>query len=192
MRCPKCHTETPSDALVCPGCKLATPKGRQFQADKRAGKNPKSPKRVKEAKAFKRSRALNIVLGCVIGSMVVGLGIYVYETFLSGGMELDAKAAGQMLITLRRMPSNEKGLSVDERMNEEIKKSKESGKLLKYQGWTTRPIRGERSKILIAFSFEEKESGEQRAEWIADPSNNSFAPRTGLAWAVYGANNDKQ
>ena len=192
MRCPKCHTETPSDALVCPGCKLPTPKGRQYKADKRAGKKPKSPKKIKEAKQRKRSKTLNIVLASLIGIIVAGLGIYVFAAFKLGATELDPQTAQQVLNALRKAPSNKQGLSVDDRMNQELKKSKESGKLLKYSGWSTRAVQGDKKKILVAYTFEEKDSGEQRAEWIADPSNNSFAPRTGLAWAVYGANNDKQ
>ena len=190
MRCPKCHTETASDALVCPGCKLPTPKGRQFKADKRAGKNPKSPKKIREAKRHRRSRAVNIALSCAIGVIAAGLGVYVYLVLTSGTTELDSKAAGEMLVTLRRLPSSEQGLSVDDRMNQEIKKSKESGKLVKYQGWTMRPVQGDKGKILIAFTFEEKETGEKRAEWLADTANKSFSPRTGLAAAVYTANSE--
>ena len=192
MRCPKCHTETPNDALVCPGCKLPTPRGRQYKADKRAGKSPKSPKRIKEAKQHRRSKVVNMALTCAIGLIVLGLGVYVYVVLTSGVTELDPKAAGEMLVTLRRLPSSEQGLSVDDRMNQEVKKSKESGKLVKYQGWTMRPIKGDRKKILIAFTFEEKDSGEKRAEWIADPANKSFSPQTGLASAVYAANSEKQ
>ncbi len=192
MRCPKCHAETPSDALVCPGCKLPTPRGRQFKADKRAGKNPKSPKKIKEAKRHQRSKAVNIALGSVIGLIAAGLGVYLYMALMSGATEIDPKAAGEMLVRLRRLPSSEQGLSVDDKMNQEVKKSRDSGQLLKYQGWTMRPVQGDKKKILITFSFVEKDSGEKRAEWVADTTNNSFAPRTGLASSVYAANNERQ
>ena len=192
MRCPKCHTDTPSDALVCPGCKLPTPRGRQFKADKKAGMNPKSPKRIKEHRQYQRSKLVNIILSSVLGLLVVGLGAYLYMNFKFGAAELDPAAAKNVLVTLRKLPSNEQGLSVDERMNAEVKKSKDAGKLVKYQGWTMRPVQGDKNKILIAFTFEEKDSGEQRAEWIADTRNNSFAPRTGLASSIYAANSGAQ
>ena len=191
MRCPKCHTETPSDALVCPGCKLPTPRGRQFKADKKAGKNPRSPKKIREHKQYQRSRLVNIILSSVVGLILIGLGAFLYLSFRSGS-ELDPTAAKNVLVTLRKLPSSEQGLSVDEKMNAEVKKSKDAGKLIKYEGWTMRPVKGDKNKILIAFTFEEKESGWQRAEWIADTTNNSFAPRTGLASAIYTANNTAQ
>jgi len=134
---------------------------------------------------------VNIILSSVVGLILIGLGAFLYLSFRSGS-ELDPTAAKNVLVTLRKLPSSEQGLSVDEKMNAEVKKSKDAGKLIKYEGWTMRPVKGDKNKILIAFTFEEKESGWQRAEWIADTTNNSFAPRTGLASAIYTANNTAQ
>jgi hypothetical protein len=54
-----------------------------------------------------------------------------------------------------------------------------------YQGWTVRPIKGTKSKVVFTFSYVEVGEVHQSAEWIADLNNNTFTPQNERAAAVF-------
>jgi len=113
------------------------------------------------------------------------MGVYLVVFFSSGPEEIDPKAAVPMLNKLRHSPSTQEGLNVDDLLTQRLEKSRRVGNLLKYQGWTIRPVNGSKTKLLISFSFEETDNIQQRAEWIADVVKNTYTPQTELAASVY-------
>src|SRR6185503_13018100 len=113
----------------------------------------------------------------------VGLSFYSYLAYQPH--ELDPHLAQPALAKLRQEPSVVSGMNVDEYLTQQLEKSRRVGNLLKYQGWTVSPVRGSKTKLLIAFSYEERDNTQYRAEWIADVANNTFTPQTELASAAY-------
>ncbi|MEK6289642.1 MAG: hypothetical protein AABO57_28335 [Acidobacteriota bacterium] len=83
------------------------------------------------------------------------------------------------------MPSSEPGVTIDARLSRELEASRRVGNLVGYQGWTVRPIKGTKTRVLIVFAYQEVGGTHQRAEWLADLSNNTFTPQTDLAAAVH-------
>ncbi|MFY9611411.1 MAG: hypothetical protein WAU45_22720 [Blastocatellia bacterium] len=83
------------------------------------------------------------------------------------------------------MPSNHEGLTVEESVTRELEKSRRVGNLVGYQGWTVREAPGDKSKLLVIFSFDERGNSKQSAEWLADPVSSTFIPQTELAAAVF-------
>lgn len=175
MRCPRCQTETPADALACPKCKLLTPKGRTSRSLKLTDK---------EKDKEKRGKLKRYILVAVSVVVIGGVGGYIYLTveFSSGA---EPRTALNALENLKKLPSNENGYTVDQRLNRALKESQDSGRLARYQGWHIRPVPGTKTKVLLVFSYEEKDGTQHRAEWIADFSTNSFSPQNSLAAAVY-------
>jgi hypothetical protein len=119
---------------------------------------------------------------------LLGFGGYFIVSSYLNPMErslTEVKRSLEVLSQFRRLPSNQAGMSVEERAAEELEKSRRAGLLVRYQGWLIRPIKGTKTKVLIAFSFEEKGDKEQRAEWVADLEQNTFVPQNELAAAIY-------
>jgi hypothetical protein len=98
--------------------------------------------------------------------------------------EVDPQTSIATLTALRSQPSKEPGKTVDQCVNDWLDQSRKSGELVRYSGWTIRPVRLNKSKVLLAFSFEDKE-GVKMAEWLADV-DKTFVPRNDLAAQVYG------
>jgi len=117
--------------------------------------------------------------------LLCGVGFYLLHFFSYSPQDIDPKAALPMLNKLRQSPSSQKGLSVDDLLTHELEKSRRVGNLLRYQGWTMKPVNGSKTKLLISFSFEETDNTQKRAEWVADLAQDTFTPQTALAMAVY-------
>jgi len=100
----------------------------------------------------------------------------------------EAQAAVSMVTKLRSLPSNTEGKTVGERMTEEMERSKRVGNLTSYRGWTTKGLKGTRTRFLILFSYEEQGNVVQQAEWIADVNTSSFTPNNDLAREIYDPN----
>jgi hypothetical protein len=191
MKCPRCHVEVPTEALRCPDCKLPKPKSLIGQADKNKTKSQMAAKRkplhggkpgVKPER--KLPRWASITAGVVSGLLIAAIGIYAYWYFANRTSELDPHLAQPAMQKLRAMPSKQADLTVDQYLNQELEKSRRVGNLVSVQGWTMRPVQGTRSKMLISFSFQERDNTEQRAEWLADLSHDTFTPQTELASAA--------
>jgi hypothetical protein len=98
--------------------------------------------------------------------------------------QAEPKVVLSALDKLRKTPSNEPGLTIDAVLSRELEKTRRVGNLVAYQGWVVRPIKGTKSKVVLAFSYKEVGDVLQNAEWIADLTNGTFAPQTDLATAV--------
>jgi len=194
MKCPRCHVDVPTEAVRCPDCKLPKPKSLIAQAGKDKDKKKTSPAyrrdvqrgRGPSAKAERKMpRWISIAAGALSLVLVVAIGVYVYWYFAHKTSELDPHLAQPAMQKLRQMPSPQADLTVEQYLNQELEKSRRIGNLVSTQGWTMRPVAGTRSKMLICFSFMERDNTEQRAEWLADLSHDTFTPQTELARAAY-------
>ncbi|MFL6212748.1 MAG: hypothetical protein ACJ74J_02530 [Blastocatellia bacterium] len=191
MKCPRCHVEVPTEAIRCPDCKLPKPKSLIAQAGKGQGKKPSlaakhsksSHPRTKPER--KLPRWASIAAGALSALIVVALGVYLYWYLAHTTSELDPHLARPAMQKLRQMPSKQADLTVEQYLNQELERSRRVGNLVSTQGWTMRPIEGSRSKMLISFTFTERDNTEQRAEWLADLSHETFTPQTELARAAF-------
>ncbi|MEN3330853.1 MAG: hypothetical protein V7641_218 [Blastocatellia bacterium] len=191
MKCPRCHVEVPTEALRCPDCKLPKPKSLIGQTDKNktksqmaATRKPRHGSKPGVKPERKLPRWASIAAGVVSGLLIAVIGIYAYWYFSNRISELDPHLAQPAMQKLRAMPSKQADLTVDQYLNQELEKSRRVGNLVSVQGWTMRPVQGTRSKMLISFTFQERDNTEQRAEWLADLSHDTFTPQTELATAA--------
>jgi hypothetical protein len=180
MRCPRCQTETPTGALQCPQCKLLTPKGRQALNGKKSPTKPSTKRQLRQKTAVKPLTAILAILSSIV---VCGVGGYLGLILLTESKAGNPKPQYEALERLRKMPSSQDGLTVEEFLEQEVKKSRQAGRLVEAEGWSVRLI--DESKALISFSYEEKDQKQIRAEWIADLKSKTFAPQTDLAAASY-------
>jgi hypothetical protein len=194
MKCPRCHVDVPTEAVRCPDCKLPKPKSLIAQAGMNKDKKGTLPAARRDARPSHGPRAkserklprwVSIAAGALSVVLIVGIGVYVYWYFSHMTSELDPHLAQPAMQKLRHMPSPQANLTVEQYLNQELEKSRRIGNLVSTQGWTMRPVEGTRSKMLIAFSFTERDNTEQRAEWLADLSHDTFTPQTELARAAY-------
>ena len=191
MKCPRCHVEVPTEALRCPDCKLPKPKSliAQGSQDKTKSKlaakrKPTSGRKPGAKPERKLPKWVSITAGALSIVLVAVIGVYAYWYFSHTTSELDPHLAEPAMQKLREMPSTQANLTVDQYLNQQLEKSRRVGNLVSVKGWTMRPVQGTRSKMLIAFSFEERDNTEQRAEWLADLSHDTFTPQTELASAA--------
>jgi hypothetical protein len=135
----------------------------------------------------RKVRPIAVAMITVVTAVLGFGGYFVVSSYLNPAerSQAEVKRALDALSLLRHLPSSQAGMSVEERMAEELDKSRRAGLLVRYQGWLIRPIKGTRTKVLLIFSFEEKGNKEQRAEWVADLEENTFVPQNELAAAVY-------
>ena len=188
MRCPKCYTETPNNAMCCPGCKFVTPHGKNLLKEKRKKKRAvlESYKSVKIFKKKKPKRQVKPWVAVVVGVLtvlVMGGGSYLITLSSLQQSASTVPPSQAALEKLRNMPSSTPGLTVDQYLIDELEKCRQSGRLLEAEGWSTEQLSG--GEFLIRFSYEEKEEGQKRAEWRVNPAKNSFRAENELARAVY-------
>jgi hypothetical protein len=101
--------------------------------------------------------------------------------------EPDPGTSVSILTTFRSQPSKLPGKTVDDCVNGWLDSSRKSGGLVRYAGWTIKTMRFNKSKIVLGFSYQEKD-GVRTAEWLADLHNNTFTPNNDLAAEIYGRN----
>src|SRR5262249_1744270 len=111
-------------------------------------------------------------------------GILFYALKSSGFIrtEPDPKAALEAIANVRKLPSTDHGLTVDQAMSKMLENARASGTLVSSQGWFVRSVNGDRVRVI--FSFNEKQ-GKREADWLVDLSNNSILPDNDLAASVY-------
>lgn len=182
MRCPRCHSQVPDAAPRCPDCKLPKPKA---SPDQNAAQHKKKQAKRRNSRNSSRPKWVNIFAGIVALLLTAGIGLYLFLFFSGQPQELDPHLAQPALANLRQAPSSQSGLSVDDYLTQHLEKSRKVGNLLKFQGWTVSPVKGSKTKLLIAFTYEEKDNTKQRAEWVADVANNTYTPQTELAVEAY-------
>ncbi|HEU4386453.1 MAG TPA: hypothetical protein VFV34_01560, partial [Blastocatellia bacterium] len=102
MRCPKCGTDVPVNALQCSKCRLLTPKGRNSQS--LAFEKGERETKLSKVKQY-------VIIGGIV-VLVLGIAGYTYMT-LEAGSPIDPKVAVQTMDKLRKAPSTQPGVSVD-------------------------------------------------------------------------------
>ena len=199
MRCPKCHTETPPAAANCPGCNLATPRGKHDKELAREKEYERKTKKVflsgfsfGKLRSSKKNDGEPSRIGTIVRIViiVVAIGLAGFGSYLLVFTIWDSKHADPILSfkamqAFRTMPSNEEGLTVDELMTRELDKFKDAGNLKGSQGWHTEKISGTESRVLVVFSFQDKEGKDHRAEWMVDIKSQRSIPQTALAIEMY-------
>lgn len=192
MKCPRCHVEVPAEAPRCPDCKLPKPKSMIAQNAKSKVKpltdsksKPSGARKPGMKPERKLPRWVSMTAGAVSIALIATIGIYAYWYFSNTTSDLDPHLAQPAMQKLREMPSKQANLTIDQYLNQELERSRRVGNLVSVQGWTMRPVQGARSKMLISFSFQERDNTEQRAEWLADLSHDTFTPQTELASAAW-------
>jgi hypothetical protein len=208
MTCPRCQTDVPYEARYCPYCSLPKPKdgslawAQPAPEDSAPGDEPKpeTPSKavgttrttnqkvtgVRSKRRAKPSRKLRFGF-LSVGALVValaGVGIYTFVLPIARSQEAEPKTVLSALETLRHMPSNEQGQTIDARLSRELETSRRVGNLVAYQGWTTNRIKGTKTKVLLVYSFREVGNTDRRAEWLADLVSMTFTPQTDLAVSV--------
>lgn len=152
-----------------------------------------SPKTERSAKSAKRSpsrpakpprnfRVSVLSITALVALLCVGLYIFVVPMVYSEGAE--PKVVLSALEKLRHLPSSEPEVTVDARLSRELETSRRVKNLVSYQGWTVRPVKGTKNKVVLVFSFEEVGGVRQSAEWLADLNSSTFTPQTELAESV--------
>lgn len=194
MVCPRCATDVTAEALYCPYCNLRKPKAgfklsapspsrkpaaqvvprKRHEALDRSLSQPRNPKR--------KARLVISSVAALVAVLSVGLYVFVVPLVHSEGVE--PKTALTALDRLQHVPSNEPDLTIDARLSREVEKSRRVGNLVGYQGWTAHPIKGTKTRVLLVFAYREVGNTEQRAEWLADLTANTFTPQTALAVSV--------
>ena len=193
--CPRCATDVTAEALYCPYCNLPKPKAgfgeaaspipRSNQATPVVSRKSRKTRDRRLGQPTDKQRRLRVkVLTGAALAAVLSVGVYIFVVPLVHSEGVEPKTALSALDRLQHMPSNEPDLTIDTRLSGEIEKSRRVGNLVGYQGWTVRPIRGTKTRFLLAFSYREVGGTEQRAEWLADLNANTFTPQTALAVSV--------
>lgn len=205
LTCPRCGTDVPSEVLYCPYCSLPKPK-RGFAAaedkpqETTPAELPKPQVAVRRAtkerdrlakrstahpgKPPRRLRASVLSLAALVA--LFSVGVYTFVVPMVYSEQAEPKTVLAALDKLRKTPSNEPGLTIDARLVRELETSRRVGNLRAYQGWTVRPIKGNKTKVVLAFTYVEVGDVYQSAEWIADLTTGAFTPQTELAATVYG------
>lgn len=196
LTCPRCSTNVSEDALYCSYCNLPKPKSgfsglaaEDQQQQPKPARPSKSPAAARHDHLPRRrqSQRRDISIAKLAGIAVIALlaiGGYVYFAPLARSNEPEPKTVLAALDTLKRMPSNEDGLSIDARLNRELERSKRMGNLVGYQGWTVKRIDGTKSKVFLIFSYDEVDHSHHQAEWLADLEHNQFIPQGELAISI--------
>ena len=83
------------------------------------------------------------------------------------------------------MQSKVSGKTVDQCVNEWVDESRQAGTLVRFVGWSIKPMDFSKSKVTFEFSYEDKD-GVKLADWLADVDNSRFVPKNDLAGQVYG------
>jgi hypothetical protein len=136
-------------------------------------RNAKPPRRL-------RVSVLSVAALVALG----GIGAYIFIVPMVYSEKAEPKAVLAALDNLRKSPSSEEGLTIDARLSRQLETTRRVGNLVSYQGWVVRPIKGSRTKVVLAYSFQEVGNVDQTAEWIADLANGTFTPQTDLAAAI--------
>jgi hypothetical protein len=187
MRCPKCFTETPTNAVLCPSCKLPTPTGKAKLKERRKKKRELynfKPVKGKPSRKIPRVKPWVATTVAIVTVLMVGAGSY-YYTIRSMQNEVPSPSKSQIALEkLRNMPASIPGLSIDEYLNEEMEKSREAGRLAEAEGWSITPLQNE-DEFLISFSYEEKDQQQKKAEWRVNVRRNIYQAQNEMAKKIH-------
>lgn len=204
LMCPRCGTDVPNEAMYCPYCSLPKPK-RGFADEtehhaeeskpvdqpkprvalKTPSKRSNKPAKRSTAGPGKPPRRLRVSVLSVIALVALfSVGAYIFVVPMVYSEQAEPKTVLAAMEKLRKSPSNEPGVTIEARLARELETTRRVGNLAAYQGWIVRPIKGTKTKVVLAFSFQEVGNLNRSAEWIADLTNNTFTPQTDMAVSV--------
>jgi hypothetical protein len=212
LTCPRCGTDVSTEALYCPYCSLPKPKRGFAAADEKpvgsrpephkpiaavrikstrnggarppkpaASRTAKPPRKQPQKKTRNRRASVYSVAALVA---LMGVGAYIFVVPMVYTEQAEPKTVLAALDKLRKAPSNEPGVTIDARLSRELETTRRVGNLVAFQGWNVRAIKGTRTRVVLAFSYEEVGNVGQSAEWLADLSAGTFTPQTDLATTV--------
>lgn len=214
LMCPRCGTDVPADVLYCPYCSLPKPKRgfaaapskpaeplpeaikpaaavkpvtakKMPLAASRMNDGDSKPQRRSASRPEKQPRRLRAsVLSAAAVVALLSIGAYIFVVPMVYSDQAEPKTILSALEKLRKTQSNEPGLTIDARLSRDLETSRRVKNLVSYQGWTVRPVKGTKNKVVLVFSYEEVGGVQQSAEWIADLNTGTFTPQTDLASAV--------
>jgi len=145
----------------------------------------RAPARRKPAAPPSKAKRAAVLLSISILVTMLGAGAFWFVWPLLQQQGPEPEVAASVLDKLRKMPSNQEGLTVDQSVAQQLEKSRRVGNLVAYQGWSVHQAPGDKSKLLVVFAFDERDNTKQRAEWLADSNGSTFTPLTDLAAAVF-------
>jgi hypothetical protein len=186
MRCPKCSTETPNEALCCPGCKLPTPKGTNYLKTKGKSLRPDAAKKPKKRSRQKDKKSINPLIAVPVLLFVVilfGAGSYIATTLFQEAQAGDPGSMETILNKVRGLPSSQEGKTIEDYFEDKVEESRDAGRLREAEGWNVRPLDGK--QYLVSFTFEEKGNQKHRAEWEVNLASNTIVAKNDLAAKVY-------
>ena len=200
LNCSRCGTDVPREAIYCPYCSLQKPKNGfaaaappeqsklAEEAKSRSGFNKK--RKGSQSQVMKKPRTTSarsfrvpVIAGIVA---LISIGVYIFVVPMVSSYQAEPKVILSALETLRRMPSNEPGLTIDARLTKDLETSRRVKNLVSSKGWTVQSIRGTKTKVLMVYSYQEVGDVTIRAEWLADLATNTFIPQNDIATAVTG------
>ncbi|MBI3654585.1 MAG: hypothetical protein HY231_26440 [Acidobacteria bacterium] len=184
MRCPKCKTATPAEALCCPNCKSKTPRGRlqeefeptsdlrqKFQ-DILADHKPT----VKHIPAWLSWSLILLTLGvCILGS-------YLSFRYFNQPEPTNVPLHQIALDKLRAKISTQPWMTVDEALENEVEKSRKAGRLKEAEGWDVRPA--EDVGFIVSFTFQET-GKKQYFIWKVDPLSETYSAQNDAAETIF-------
>ena len=174
---PATTSEHPQPVLHKPRRSVHRSSARTERPVKRAKRSPSRP-----AKPSRNLRVPVVSVAALVALICVGLYIFIVPMVYSETAE--PKVVLSALEKLRHLPSNEPEVTVDARLSRELETSRRVKNLVSYQGWTVRPVKGTKNKVVLIFSFDEVGGIRQSAEWLADLNSSTFTPQTDLAESV--------
>jgi hypothetical protein len=158
------------------------PNGTGRRSPEATGQKPR--KGVREAPDEESRRRKKILIPLVVIAIGAAVVLLAPATQLIAP-QVDATTSISTLTAFRSQQSKQPGKTVDQCMNEMLDESRKSGQFVRYSGWSIKPVSFNKSKIVLGFSFEEKD-GLKVAEWSVDVDTNTFIPKNDLAAQVYG------
>ena len=179
--------ETNFEGHSKPPVAVAFKRAKVAVAFKKVKKESKKPAKRSASRPGKPPRKLRLsVLGVASLVALFSAGVYIFIVPLVYSDQAEPKTVLTALDTLKKLPSSDPGVTIDARLARELETSRRVGNLAAYKGWTIRPIKGTKARVVFAFSYIEVGDVHQSAEWIADLTHNTFAPQTELAATVHG------
>ena len=141
----------------------------------------KQPRKQPKRRIVSRRASIYSVAALVA---LIGVGAYIFVVPMVYSEQAEPRMVLAALDKLRKSPSNEPGVTIDARLARELETTKRVGNLVSYQGWVVRPIKGTKTRVVLAFAYEEVGNASQSAEWLADLAAGTFTPQTDLATSV--------
>jgi hypothetical protein len=175
-------TDQPKDGVAFKERRKTFEQTKTFEKAKKKSSNSTKRSLTRPQKPPRRLRLPVVSVAALIAFFSVA--IYIFVVPLVYSEQAEPKTVSAALDVLRHMPSSETGLTVDARLARELETSKRVGNLVSYQGWSVKPVKGTKNRVLFVYSYDEVGSVHKRAEWLAILSDNTFTPRTELAVLV--------